>query len=669
MAYCLLPDKIDEFKQALKDKDIKIADLLNMTTEERTNLFEKYAGNDASKVNLLFEEKLVLKNKMQGIKNWASKVGEIGRYDPAKKAQFDQLLSEYKSKQQERIFSPKEHESFLNDLADSKLGTHITREEAHNIFELSNKTEELKKNFDPKKEEWSSDKDKAEYGASKVALEKYTDSLKEGKFTLKNQFKQGLSEIKQKFEEDKFKGVSALVGKTIKTITDNSVALVASLDDSFIGRQGLHTLMTHPSIWWDGAKNSITDFAKTVGGQETKDALMADVYSNPNYLNGEYDKAKILNKTEEQFPTSLPERVPVLGRAFKASQAAFEGSAIRMRTGLYDLISDQAKNNGVDMNDTQIKDIGTLVNAVTARGNLGRVGESPLVKAVLWAPKMLKANWDVLTGHTLGTGLETSFVRKQAAINLVKIIATSAAIMTIANAIKPGSAETNPLGTNFGKIKVGNTTFDYSGGAGSLITFAARLEMNKTKNPSGVITPYGTGFGQQTRFDALIDFLTNKTTPAARVAIDLLKGIDFKRDKVTLGGELSSVVTPISIQNLIQLKDDHSVSAVIGVISDALGANANTYTTTKDWNQNPGVELQAFQQKVGAVKFKQANDSYNKQVNDWLDQVKNNQTYKNLSEDDKQKVITAKKSKIKDTIFKQYGFTYKAPKTKPLPKL
>ena len=86
--FCLMPDKVNEFKQALKKQDIKIADLLNMDTATRTEMLRKYAGDNAPDVNRLFEQKLVLKNKELGIRNWASKIGEIGRYSPKGKVEL-----------------------------------------------------------------------------------------------------------------------------------------------------------------------------------------------------------------------------------------------------------------------------------------------------------------------------------------------------------------------------------------------------------------------------------------------------------------------------------------------------------------------------------------------------------------------------------------------------
>lgn len=146
---CLIPSEVEKFKTALKDKSINISDLLNMTTEERTSLLSKYVGeNNATTVNMLFEEKLVLKNRIQGIKNWASKVGGLGKYSAEGKAALEKTISEYRAAQQQRIFSPKEHEAFLNDLADKKLGVHINPEQAQKVFDLTKAIQDTKENTD-----------------------------------------------------------------------------------------------------------------------------------------------------------------------------------------------------------------------------------------------------------------------------------------------------------------------------------------------------------------------------------------------------------------------------------------------------------------------------------------------------------------------------------------
>jgi hypothetical protein len=468
----------------------------------------------------------------------------------------------------------------------AKASGTVTKEEAATIVELSKATAEARTAMEQ-------GGDRLAYGAARVAFEKYADSLKNGKQTIPQMIKSRVLEAKATFGENKAKAVMDLFKDTITTISDNAISIVASVDDSFLGRQGLNTLMTHPSVWGPAAKASFVDIYKTMvskhGGEAVRDSLLADAYSRPNYLNGSYTIAKLIPKTEEQFPTSLPERLPLgVGRVFKASENAFLNSGVRMRINMFDLIQETAKKQGKDVTDkVWIKDVGTLINSVTARGDLGKLGQGGAIRLVLWAPKMLKGNWDVLTAHTGGTGLQTPFARNQARTNLLKIVGETAAIVAVANALSPGSAETDPRSSDFLKIKVGNTRFDISGGKGSIITLLARAITLKSKSTvTGKTTPLNSGkYGAKTLFDVGIDFLVNKTTPLARTAVEISKGKTYAGTKPTVGSVAYGLTTPISIQNFVQNfygpDKDGSVAAVVGSIVDIVGINANTYGPRK----------------------------------------------------------------------------------------
>lgn len=662
MAFCLLPDKINEFKKALKEKEIKMADLLNMTSEERTALFEKYAGADAKKVNTFFEEKLVLKNRIQGLKNWASKVAEVGKYSEAGKEKLAQKISEYRAAQQERMFNPKENEAFLSDLVEEEIGSKISRGEAKKVFELSSKVDDLKKNFDGEK--WSSDKAKNDYGAAKVIYEKYVESLKNPDLTLKEVIQEYGQEIGEIWKTNKAKAITQVITDIISKLSDITVSFVASIDNSFVGRQGSITLTKSPKIWWNMFKNSFVDFAKTLKGENPMDILLADRFSRPNDINGLYEKAKLFPKTEEQFPTSLPEKIPVIGRAFKASEFAFKGSAMRARMDLFDMMANVYKAKGIELNDTLVKDMGNVVNTITARGKLGAIGSSKPVQLLMWAPKMLKADWDILTAHTFGAGLETKIARMEAAKTTFGVVVATAAVAAIAVALG-ADVETDPRSSEFLKIRIGNTTFNppFARGIPQIVTLMARLITQSSKDSrTGIITKLNSGeFSSKTMFDVGLDFLVNKTTPFTRASISVARGRDISGKKPTLGS-IAFGLTPISVQNFIGLKDETTTQSVVGAFTDLIGIGSNTYQRESDWSQNTSKELVQFKEKVGEETFKQANDSYNQQFNDWQSLMKDNKQFQNLSDEDKQKAITKKKSEIKDNIFKQYGFKYQQTK-------
>ena len=314
---------------------------------------------------------------------------------------------------------------------------------------------------------------------------------------------------------------------------------------------------------------------------------MAEVYSRSNYMNGNYSTAKLIPKFEERFPVNYPGKIPVLGRVFKASEAAFTNTAIRMRINTFDLLYDMAKKNGVKIDNIQVKDMGTLINAVTARGDLGRLGQGGVIRLVLWAPKMLKGNWDVLTAHTGGAGLKTGFARQQARLNIIKIVASTGAIAAIANAISPGCVETNPISSDFMKIRVGNTRGDITGGKASIVTLIARaISFHSKSTQTGKIKKLNTGeYGARSLFDVGIDFLANKTTPPVKAMIDIARGRDFSGKKPTVASVTAGMTTPISLQNFVETyyadDPDGTIAATVGDILDIIGINASTYRNKK----------------------------------------------------------------------------------------
>ena len=171
--------------------------------------------------------------------------------------------------------------------------------------------------------------------------------------------------------------------------------------------------------------------------------------------------------------------------------------------------------------------------------------------------------------------------RKKAAINLLKIISGTAAILTIANALNPDSVEEDPRSADFGKIKVGNTRFEMTGGMASVVTLAFRLIRGSTKSSlTGKVSELNTGkFGARTGADVIYNFFENKLSPFSSVIKDILKGETFEGKEPTLLGELKNLLVPIPITNYEELKNDpNSAPILLSIIADGLGIGTNTYS-------------------------------------------------------------------------------------------
>lgn len=141
MAWCLLQRYADKFKEALINGEINPSKLNEMSSQDRTKFLEQYVGEQAPEVNKRFERSLLLKNQNAAMIQWAKETAGIN------KATREKLLESIKQRKKddfERIFNPKEEQTFLATLAEQKVGTTITRAESKRIFELSREVEKAR---------------------------------------------------------------------------------------------------------------------------------------------------------------------------------------------------------------------------------------------------------------------------------------------------------------------------------------------------------------------------------------------------------------------------------------------------------------------------------------------------------------------------------------------
>lgn len=500
-----------------------------------------------------------------------------------------------------------------------------------------------------------------EYGNARVAYDNYVNTLK------------------QEAEKKSLKDYSAreLAGKGITETASLAKSLKASLDVSRLLRQDWKTVFSHPLIWAKNSAKSLKDAVDQFGGKEVADAVKADIVSRPNAdLYQSMEKAAGVNLfpiNEEAFPSTLPERVPGFGRIYKASEAAFTAGQWRERADLADLYINIAKQTGVDLTDKkELASLGEFIGNLTSRGKVKNQGRADLYNKLFFAPRNLKANLRFLTAEQ-GHGA-TSFVKQEAAKNLLKTIAGTAVILSTANALKPGSVDFDPRSSNFGKIKIGNTRFDVSGGMASMITLASRLvptvHNGKTgfwykSSSTGQWTDLqGKNFGQQDVMDVLTNFAEGKASPGAATLIDLWKGETFTGDKLTPGGELKNAFLPLPIATYQELqKDPKSANKLVSMLADGLGVGTNTYSTQKDWNKVDTKKITGFKSSVSQDTFMKANQDYNDTFDSWYQRVQKNPKFTSLPDDTQQKLISAKKTDLTDEILKKYGYEYKTQKS------
>lgn len=714
--FCLIPKAADEFVKRLKNGEITPEKLNSLSSKERREYFETFMDkNSAKETNLLFEKKLLLKNQERGLIRWAEQLTGVTTHQ--KKALLEKI-KKHKEERLKRTFSPEEDEQFLDELAEAKLGIGISEEESKTIFELAQKvqdgeelfdknkihgrlqeivgtltggqkqvidelvnrldsralgekvgkeaitrvkrylagenpSEEVKKNIDKLVDDIvAARKNPMEYGAARVALDDYVGEIKLG--------------IKEPYNFD-----MKTAGRIVTDVAGFAKSIVASIDNSFIGRQGLWTLVSgHPVIWGKTFLKSFELIAKSIGGDEALKGLRASIYARPNSMNGTYERMKLaVGQAEEAYPTSLPEKIPILGKVFKASQEAFTGAAYYMRAELADALIAKRLKQGVDLADKeQAESLGILINSMTGRGTegLGRLGQKTNV--ILFSPKYLQSNLDKLTAHSFSTKV-TGKDKLEAAKNLLSATATLGGVLYIADQLRPGSVEWDPRSSDFGKIRIGDTRFDVSGGMGSLVTFVSRIAGGTKNSTTGIITKQK-DFGGRSVLDLGVGFLENKLSPLAGTLVDLLKQEDFNGDPYTIEAMkedpvdvtwrlVKGVLVPLPAQNAPKNFERFDTGTALAVtVLDGLGIGTNTYGFRNNWNDNPGKELQGFREKVGKETFKAENENYAKEVNEKILKLRMREEFNSRSDEEKKALLEKLKDQEKEKIFKKYNYKY-----------
>lgn len=526
--FCLLPKQIDAFLSKIKAGELNPDELIAMGSAGRHAAFAEIVGEvNARSVNALFESKLLLKHQQEGIISWAQKVGGL-----KPEVQRDMLA---RVGRMERVLEPKELDAFLADLAEQKLGFGVTMEEAGRIAELAKATADAKA-----LPRLPNGNRPIEYGEARVRFGDYVSDLKNA-------------------------SRKPTVWGGVKSTAGLMKSLVSTLDNSIIGRQGLNTAFTNPDVWAKNSLQTFVDMHKSFKGEEVTKAVDAELFSRANAEL--YQRGKLaLGNIEEQFPSSIPEKIPGFGRIYKANEAAFQNWQRRTRADVFDKYVEIAKKMDADLTTKQLEEFGAIANSLTGRGSLGKAEVfADQMNLFLFSGRKIAADLDVLTGHQIrnlssraggGEGMSKTS-QLIAADNLAKIIAGTAAMMIIANAVKPGSAEPDLTSAGFGTVEKkteddadvvlalladmlgfgsntygGKTHIDITGGKRGIITLAARLAARSTKSSTtGRVTRlYAGGFSEKVASTLVTDFAANKRSPAVTALWELYtqQGRDHK---------------------------------------------------------------------------------------------------------------------------------------------
>lgn len=622
MSWCLIPKLSNQFLKELRAGEISPEKLNNLSSQDRHKFFaDKFGEENAKNINALFESKLLLKNKERGMITWAKKVAGL-----TADARRDMIA---RIQRMDKILSETDEKAFLQDLASKRLGIDITIDEAKKITDLSQKIQKLSEDV--------STKDKRiAYGNAIVDMQEYLDSIA--------------------------KKPMSLFGNIVN-VANVPRALMSTLDFSAPLRQGWG-MLSRPKQFIP----AFVDMFKYAFSEKAYRNLTADIITRPNYdlmkagglrITGLTNK---LTMREEEFMTTLLDRIP----GVRGSERAYSGFLTRLRADVFDTLIQQAKMQGEDVSkgSQNIKDIASVVNNFTGSGNLGKndrfAAAVPMLNSLFFSPRKIAATVNMFN-PTVYAGL-SPVARRAAMRNLIGSIGVTSVVLFLAS-LMGADWEKDPVSSDFGKVKVGDTRLDVTGGNGNYVVLLARLLTGKTKSTTTELTrELGSGFGSTTRGDLLVKYIRNKLSPTASFIGDWLYGTDAIGTPFSVKEEVKNRIMPMTISGFIDSANNDPDNAIMATLLGLFGVGVQTYSINVDWSKSTSKELNQLKDKIGEEKFTEANQKYNQLYKTRFENLKETKEYQNLSEEQKQKVITDLKSNIKDIIFKNYRFKYKQEK-------
>lgn len=281
--------------------------------------------------------------------------------------------------------------------------------------------------------------------------------------------------------------------------------------------------------------------------------------------------------TEEHMRSKWAEKLPFI----RDSNRAYATFLNRLRADVFSRMHDDALKAGIDMSKTEnLRAMGQLVNDMTGRGNLGSYEKhAEKLNKYIFSPKLIASRVNMLKRALVKSaepGVDPVLaknLRKEALKSMAAVGGLATTSIVLSNMVGAKGTE-DPRSTDFGKLKIGNTRIDLTGGYQQYIRLAAQLATQQA-NIEGKVQNRNAG-------DTFFRFARNKLAPIAASAVDLAYGKDTIGEDTTLGGEVLDNIMPLILDDMYELSQEGGKEAALAAPLSFFGAGVSSYGKEKD---------------------------------------------------------------------------------------
>ena len=402
--------------------------------------------------------------------------------------------------------------------------------------------------------------------------------------------------------------ISSMIQDLTFEVFNTPRALQASLDLSAAGRQGIIFSVSHPiasmksmgrSIRAALSKSYADDIERVT--RRTGWGQLAEkfgVHISPTGFS-----AKLAAK-EEVYMSRIAESIPLgVGKLVAASERAFATFLNQQRREVFIIQAKKWIRRGITptTNPKAFSDYAKFVNHATGRGSLEQMKPGFLtgMNAIFYSPRFQVSRVQVL--GDLVSPKTTRIARKVIARDLAEFYATGMGIMGMS---KAGGAEVEMdwRSSDFGKIKVGNTRYNYWGAFQPMARLSGQMF-------SGEIKKTGTGkIADKSQIELLTSFLRTKLAPVPGLAWDIKTGETFRGEPVEPTPEFITkrsleMITPLFIQDVYDAWRYQGIDAQFPLSAGL----AFTGIGVQTWELAPHAELELQKDSLSRQTFEGKN--------------------------------------------------------------
>ena len=271
-------------------------------------------------------------------------------------------------------------------------------------------------------------------------------------------------------------------------------------------------------------------------------------------------------------------------------------------------------NNVGGATDQQLDAIAAYINYTTGRGSLGKAeGAAPLLNGLLFSPRLAISRFQV----PLSLLTRAPNVRKKIAMDLVKTAGGISLFLWLADNSPGGHIDVtaNRFSSDFGKMRIGKTRFDFGAGTLQAIRFVSQIATGKrvatgTRSVSKT-HPFNPEIASR--------YLRSKAHPSLGLGLDVANREDFLGEDFLLDAEsfkdfdvtegalrrnpLLRTFTFMWIQDVVEAwKESGPIVGALAIPLAIAGVGASSFSTSDDtsielWGQ-PITDVWPFQQEL-----------------------------------------------------------------------